>query len=213
MDCGVVWVIQLSVKGKANLFTGMQGCLCVCLSKTANFQKDQTLPVVNSYNVRHIDRHAFQLFQGPSIPSKRSSNLCDPQVKSRFCVTGGGRSMRLCSFNWCCLRQAVQSLLALFPITLLHHNRPLFFQKDGVLMPSFPSRGKFKSTKLQGLGKTGVSRGMLGLPGAGQPFSLLHHARPKRWIEHLKLWKCQGLKGKKAGNIGFSFSLSFSRSF
>lgn len=74
-------------------------------------------------------------------------------------------------------------------------------------MHSFPSRGKDKRTKLQGLGKTGITRGMLGAAWGWAAFLTIASCQAKKidWtleaVEMSKKWK-----GLNAGNIHFNLS-------
>ncbi len=76
-------------------------------------------------------------------------------------------------------------------------------------MHYFPSRGKVKRTKLQGLSKTGISRGMLGAAWGWAAFLTIASCRAKMidWtleaVEMSKKWK-----GLKAGYIHFTLSSS-----
>lgn len=76
-------------------------------------------------------------------------------------------------------------------------------------MHSFPSRDKVKRTKLQGLGKTGISWGMLGAAWGWAAFLTIASCQAKKidWtleaVEMSKKWK-----GLKAGNIHFTLSSS-----
>lgn len=76
-------------------------------------------------------------------------------------------------------------------------------------MHYFPSRGKVKRTKLQGLSKTGTSRGMLGAAWGWAAFLTIASCQAKMidWtlkaVEMSKKWK-----GLKAGNIHFALSSS-----
>lgn len=75
-------------------------------------------------------------------------------------------------------------------------------------MHSFPSRGKVKRTKPQGLCKTGSSLGMLGAVWGWPAFLTIASCQAKK--DWLNTWSCKNVKkGKdlKGGNIHFTLSL------